>query len=183
MSRAGALFLAALFISGCSAAGSAPPTSSPSPTSATAGPSTPATPMASSSATATVTPADDAATATDVAERYERAVAGGDWPTAWAALAEGPFRPETYQEFVRSGESPLASAYRRFDVSAASRDPALLETWIDASLAADLAVRADPSRAYVVLVRHPDVVGASAGEEALVVAPLADGNWRIWRAH
>ncbi|MGZ6341783.1 MAG: hypothetical protein ACXWOT_02060 [Candidatus Limnocylindrales bacterium] len=166
MSRAGVLFCAVLLMSGCSAAGSAEPISSPSPTTV-------------------VTPTGDAVTATDVAERYERAIAGADWPTAWSALAPGPFRPETYQEFVRSRESPAAqaSAYRRFVVSAASRDPALLETWIDAALAADLALRADPARACVVIVDHPDVPGASASLEVLVVAPLLDGSWRIWRAH
>jgi hypothetical protein len=127
----------------------------------------------------------DARVATNVATRYEQALSNGARRTAWDLLAPGPLRPGTYEDFVRFGESPQAqaSAYRRFVITPATRDPAVLGAWMYASLAEDLALRADPSRAYVVLVWHPDVVGASASGETFLVAPLRDGSWRICRAH
>ncbi len=84
-----------------------------------------------------------------------------------------------------SNESPGpdASAHLRYIVNPASRDPAVLSAWLHASLVVDLERQADPSRTYVVIVDHPDVEGASASIEVLVVAPLRDGSWRIWRAH
>lgn len=146
-----------------------------------------AVPAVSSAPTAAGSPSAsetaDARTATDVAERYERALASAEWPTAWSLLAPGPFRPDTYEQFVGLGAQANEQGYRRFELFPATRDPAVLEAWVVAPLAADLALRADPSRAYVVPVHHPDVLGASASGETLVVAPLRDGAWRIWRAH
>jgi hypothetical protein len=142
----------------------------------------------SSLATARPSPANpsDPATATALVNAYENALQAKDWGTAWALLARGPFRPETYDQFVRDNDSPvpLSSAAYRYMVEPATRDPSLLVAWVDTSLEADLQRQADPSRAYVVLVALADVVGASAATEVFVVAPLkSGGSWRIWRVH
>jgi hypothetical protein len=65
------------------------------------------------------------------------------------------------------------------EIADPSRDPALLDPSFLGERAADLAESADLARAYVVSVRRPEIDGAAAATENLVVAPTAAG-WRIW---
>ena len=32
-------------------------------------------------------------------------------------------------------------------------------------------------------MNHPDVAGASAASEGLLIAPLPNGDWKVWIVH
>ena len=125
----------------------------------------------------------DAATALDVAGRYEAARADGEWSAAWAFLSE---RSQTTIGSLAAFESE-ETAYNAqggtvFSLQAPTHDADLVASFPGASQPA-IAQEADTDRGYLIFVLHPDVQAASAGTTGLYVAPLRSGEWRMWLVH
>jgi len=134
---------------------------------------------APSSPTAPASLSADAETALEIVRKYEDAFATDHAEQAWPLLSR-------WSKTVTGSSATFADAEHRWRATAGSpviadpsRDPALLDPAFLGERAADIAASADLGRAYVVSVRRPEVDGAAAATENLVVAPTADG-WRIW---
>ncbi len=139
------------------------------------------------SATATTTPVPslsaDAATALDVATRYETARARGQWPDAWALLsAQSQAQVGSEPAFMANEAAYNASGGTVFSIQAPTQDPDLEANFLGA-MAQEIAAVADANRGYLIFIQHPDVQAASAGTTGLFIAPLISGEWRIWLVH
>ena len=127
--------------------------------------------------------AADKATALDVAGRYENALAGGDWPGAWALLSvESQATIGSLGSFAATGSAYNAEGGVVFSLQTPTQDANLVATFLGASQAA-IALEADTSRGFLVFVHHPNVKAASAGTTGLYVAPLRSEGWPIWLVH
>jgi len=117
-----------------------------------------------------------------IATTFETARAGGDWPEAWPLLS--PFSQKrfgTMDGFGRAAAADNADGATTFVIADPTRDGNFLDpAFLGDDLFFDLKGNARIERAWLMAVRHPDVIGSSAGTENLVVAPLADGTWRVW---
>jgi hypothetical protein len=124
----------------------------------------------------------DRAEATRVATAFETARADGNTMAAWRLLSSySQERLGSYAGFVRSETHVQASRGTDFVIGDPSREPDLLDpAFLGDALFFDLKGDAQLERAWLIGVRYPGVDGASAGSEDLVVAPLADGTWRVW---
>jgi len=134
---------------------------------------------------ATLSPSQDQldrVEATRIATAFETARAAGAWPEAWAVLS--PFSQKRFGSLSAFGGTEAAdnaAGAADFVIGDPSRDPDLLDpAFLGEALFFDLKGNAQLERAWLVGVRYPGVTGASAGSEDLVVAPLADGTWRVW---
>jgi photosystem II stability/assembly factor-like uncharacterized protein len=125
----------------------------------------------------------DAATALDVATRFETARAGGQWSLAWGLLSDqNQAALGSVAAFGQSEAAYNADGRSVFDITAPTQDPELVAAALGMSRSA-IASEADVTRGFVVFVQHPQIKGASAGSEGLFVAPLPSGEWRIWIVH
>jgi len=137
-------------------------------------------------APATVPPTRDAldlAEAKRVVSAFETARAGGDWQAAWQLLS--PFSQKKFgsiEAFIRAEAAYNADGGSTFVAAEPTRSGDLIAPeFLGTDLFFDLKGNADIERALLVGIGHPDVRGASAGSENLVVAPLRDGGaWRVW---
>jgi hypothetical protein len=87
----------------------------------------------------------------------------------------------SYAAFVRAETHVQASRGTDFVIGDPRREPDLLDpAFLGDALLFDLKGNGQLERASLIGVRYPGVDGASAGSEDLVVAPLADGTWRVW---
>ena len=125
----------------------------------------------------------DLAEARRVATAFETARAGGDWQTAWQLLS--PFSQKKFgsvEAFIRGETAYNAQGGSTFVAADPTRSGDLIAPeFLGTGLFFDLKGNADIERAWFVGIAHPDVSGASAGSESLVVAPLRDGGaWRVW---
>jgi hypothetical protein len=125
----------------------------------------------------------DAATALEIARKYEDGLTTGHFDGVWPMLS--PWSRTTigsYATFADAEAREIAMLGAAVNIASPSRDPSLLDPAFLGARATDLAATADPSRTYVVSIRHPTVDGASAATTNLVVAPLMTGRnpWRIW---
>jgi hypothetical protein len=125
----------------------------------------------------------DLAEAKRVATAFESARAGGDWQTAWQLLS--PFSQKKFgsvEAFIRGETAYNSQGGSTFVAADPTRSGDLIAPeFLGTDLFFDLKGNADIERAWFVGITHPDVPGASAGSEGLVVAPLRDdGAWRVW---
>ena len=125
----------------------------------------------------------DLAGAKLVATAFETARAGGDWQTDWQLLS--PFSQKKFgsvEAFIRGETAYNAQGGSTFVAADPTRSGDLIAPeFLGTDLFFDLKGNADIERAWFVGIAHPDVSGASAGSESLVVAPLRDGGaWRVW---
>jgi len=125
----------------------------------------------------------DAATALEMARKYEDGLTTGHFDSVWLMLS--PWSRMTigsYATFADAEAREIAILGATVDIASPSRDPSLLDPAFLGARAADLAATADPSRTYVVSILRPTVDGAAAATTNLVVAPLIGGGnaWRIW---
>jgi len=138
-----------------------------------------------SSASPVASPAvADAAAALRIVDAFERERADGPRARAWARLA---LRTQqaigTEADFERLADAFVAGGGRGYRIVGLTQDvkrlnaAAIGETW------RDVAEATADGRVWVVDVLHPDVRGASAGSEVLVVAVDPTGEWRIWIVH
>lgn len=151
---------------------------------------TPSSSFPSPSATAGATPppslggsAEDEVAAFDVATRFETARASGQWNMAWNLLAPyAQLQIGTVAAFAGDETSYNAGGGSIFDLQGPTQNPDLLShDWLG-SVYDDIAVHGDVARAWVVVVRHPDVNAASAATTTLVVAPVGSA-WLVWIGH
>jgi hypothetical protein len=145
------------------------PTASTLKTAATASPEPTATSLKTPSPSMT-----DAEAATDLVNRYEKALVAQDWPTAFDLLApSSPTRQTGLDAFSSERAAYFASVGGEYVVG----DPAQVTDWATYS---PLVVGADHSHASLIEVDYPALSGNNAGYEQFVVAPDASGTWRIW---
>jgi hypothetical protein len=144
-------------------------------------PATPATGTSTPSADAgsSATPGlRDPDTAALVTDRYERALVDGRWQEAWDMLAPvDQVQRVTFGDYVYERKAYFQSVAGRYTLSAPTNDPAALATWTSN---AEFVQGADLARAFIVQADYPALAGNNAGYEVLLVAPVADGAWRIW---
>jgi hypothetical protein len=173
------ILLAAISMVVSACAGTASPSASPSGTpmtlpSATPGPVASASPPASDA---------DAGLALDAATRFERARASGAWPVAWALLStysQGLIG--TIDDFARIETAYNGSGGARYVIDHPTQNPDLLSAAYLGDVYADVVASADITRAWIVVVEHPDVQAASAATTALVLAPVGS-EWSVWIGH
>lgn len=166
------------------------PTSSPTPPTSAAEvatatpPESPAT--ISPQVTASPSPSSlggDASQALAAATAYESARAGGRWAEAWASLsADSHAQFGSLTAFERAQTAYNAAGGTTFTLATPSQDPDLLSPTYLGDVYTQVAAHADIARAWLVFANHPNVRGASAGSEGLLVAPVG-GQWFIWVAH
>jgi hypothetical protein len=122
--------------------------------------------------------------ATRIAERFERARSSGDWTTSWNLLSAFSQRQfGTRSEFETSQAAYNSAVGRHWVVAQVTRDPDLLDPTLLGAPYDDAAQTADVRRACLITINHPDVAGASAASEGLLIAPLPNGEWRVWIVH
>jgi len=122
----------------------------------------------------------DATVALELVRKYEDALTTDHQDVAWRFLS--PWSRSTVGSattFYDAERRLVRSVFGRYIVEAPSQDPDLLDPAFLGARAADVAAVADPDRTFVVSVRRPEVDGAAAATENLVVAPI-DSQWRIW---
>jgi hypothetical protein len=140
---------------------------------------------AAPSSSTTAVPTDPiAAFASRIAERFEGARSAGDWPTSWNLLSAFSRR----QFGTRGAFATIEAAYnsaggRRWVVAQVTRDPDILDSSLLGAPYDDAAQTADVRKAYLITINHPDVAGASAASEGLLVAPLPNEDWKVWIVH
>lgn len=126
----------------------------------------------------------DAATAAELAARFENAVAAQDWAAAWALLppelkaAQGAF--DDFAADRSAFWNATGGVYRASDPR---HDPAEIRRWVvpdNYPAAGVFPATPNYDRAFLVRVDFPRLAGNNAGWEELLVAPLADGRWFIW---
>lgn len=120
------------------------------------------------------------AAAEQTAREFETARATGDFETAWSYL--GPATRAVFgneQTFAAQEAAYNATGAAVFKIAAPSRDPDLLDPSNIGNAASDYVA----STAWYVGINHPNVDGASAGFEGLVVAQGIDGEWHVWIVH
>jgi len=137
------------------------------------------------SSSTTAAPTDPiAASATRIAERFERARSSGDWTTSWNLLSAFSQRQFGTPSAFETSEAAYNSAGgRRWLVAQVTRDPDLLDSTFLGAPYDDAAQTADVRRASLITINHPDVAGASAASEGLLIAPLPNGDWKVWIVH
>jgi hypothetical protein len=145
------------------------PTARSAPTAATASPEPSAASLKSPSPSM-----PDAEAATDLVNRYEKALVARDWATAFDLLA--PSSP-THQ----TGLDAFSSERAAYFASVAGRyvlgDPASVTDW---TTYGPLVIGADHAHASLIEVDYPALSGNNAGFEQFVVAPDSTGKWVIW---
>jgi hypothetical protein len=62
-----------------------------------------------------------------------------------------------------------------------TRDPAALSAVQSSDAFSDVQRTADGTRAYLVVVDHPNLLDATAARTRLIISPV-DGQWMIWIA-
>ena len=128
-------------------------------------------------------PDADAALALDAATTFEAARASGTWPVAWALLS--PYSQGligTIADFGRTETAYNASGGSRYGIDPPTQNPDLLSAAFLGDVYSDVVAKADSSRAWIVVVEHPDMHAVSAATTTLVLAP--NGNtWRVWIGH
>ena len=186
---AGAVFVMAslaLIVAACTGAlqpsGSAGTTAPPD---ATLGGAVSPSPAAAPTELATAAPTDPiAAFATRIAERFERARASGDWTTSWTLLSAFSQRQFGTRSAFETSEAAYNSAGgRHWVVVQVTRDPDLLASIFLGAPYDDAAQTADAQKASLITINHPDIAGASAASEGLLIAPLPNGDWKVWIVH
>ncbi|MBI3752202.1 MAG: hypothetical protein HY263_11180 [Chloroflexi bacterium] len=121
-----------------------------------------------------------AAAARSVVERFESSRASGDWPTAWAML--GSATRAVFGSLERFGQQEAdynATGATVYQIADPVQDPSLLSADNIGTAWTDIV----PATAWYVAVNHPQVEGASAGLEGLVVATGTDGHVHVWIVH
>lgn len=171
------LVLAIAFV----AAACTSPAPSPSGSPGVVETSTPAPPSPSESGA--TQPADDLATALDLATRYETARAEGRWVDAWNLLAPlSQLRIGTLARFAEGETAYNASGGSTFVIQPPTQDAEQVLLFVGA-IRPEIERDADWDRGFLVVISHPEIEAASAGTTMLFVAPLRTGDWRIWIAH
>ena len=117
-----------------------------------------------------------------VSAAFETARAGGDWQAAWQLLSSfSQAKIGSIDAFIHAETAFNLQGGSTFVVADPSKDRDLLAPgFLGGDLFGNLKGNGQIERAWFVGVAHPDVSGASAGSEDLVVAPLIDGTWRVW---
>jgi len=137
---------------------------------------------AGTEAPTTSAPGSDPELVARAASAFETARAAGRWEEAWAALS--PFSQAQFgslSDFADAQESFNNAGGRVFLISDPTQDPELLSAAYLGQPFVDVQRTAGLGRAFLVFVQHPQVRGASAGANALIVAPLND-QWKVWVA-
>lgn len=125
----------------------------------------------------------DAAAALELATRFETARAAAKWSVAWPLLSErSQATIGSLASFTAEEAAYNAQGGTMFSVQPPTQDADLVANFLGGSQAA-IAQVADVSRGYLIFALHPDVKAASAGTTGLYVAPLRNGDWRIWIVH
>ena len=148
------------------------PTASPAPTPSQVPASEQPVPV-SPAPSPTASPSDREI-ATNLVGQYETALVAGQWQTAFDLLAPTSLTHEGgFDEFASERAAYFASVDGRYTIG----DPARATNWADYGPAV---AGADRSRAWLLEVDYPALAGNNAGFEQFVVAPDANGTWRIW---
>ncbi len=140
------------------------------------------TPTAAPSPSAAASNADVAA-ALQTAKKFEAARASGDWPTAWALLSaysKGLIGTESAFQGEESAYNAAGGSTYRIDPP--TQNPDLLSATYLGDVYTDVAANADISRAWIVVVQHPNFPAASAATTTLVVASIGN-SWAVWIGH
>jgi hypothetical protein len=125
----------------------------------------------------------DPATALAAATRFEAARASGNWPVAWALLSTySKGLIGTISDFEREETAYNDSAGSTHRIYPPTQDPQFLSVDYLGDVYTDIAAKADISRAWLIVVQHPDMHAASAATITLVVAPIGS-NWVVWIGH
>jgi hypothetical protein len=127
-------------------------------------------------------PPGDAIDAVTVVSKLETARAAGRWAEIWAVLAPlSRTRIGSFEQFVAL-EAAYDAAGGGFEIGDVVAGP-FDATTIGYDVLSDLEQSGgDVDHAFLVSVRHPSEVGASAGSTIYLVARLA-GSWEIWIVH
>jgi hypothetical protein len=138
-----------------------------------------------SSASPVASPAAvDAGAALRVVDAFERERAEGPRAGAWARLSPRTQHAiGTEADFERLAEAFVAAGGRVYRIVGLTQDERRLNAAAIGGAWPDVAEAAADGRAWVVDVLHPDVRGASAGSEVLVVSVDPTREWRIWIVH
>jgi hypothetical protein len=123
----------------------------------------------------------DALVAFEFARKFEDGVSTGHFDVAWTFLSPWSrrlFASRAEFENVATWFGPPPGI--SYVVETPTRNPDLLDPAFLGSRAADIAATTDPSTVFLVSVRYPDVDGAAAGTQHLVVARTLEGDWQIW---
>jgi hypothetical protein len=152
------------------------PTATPTGSIPTASPQTPPSPSASPLSA-------DATAALAAATTFESARAAGRWTEAWAVLsADSRTQFGSLAAFAQAEGAYNAGGGTTFTMATPTQDPDLLSPTYLGNIYAEVAAHADIARAWLVFANHPNIRGASAGSEGLLVAPVG-GQWLVWIAH
>lgn len=141
-------------------------------------PSSSVLPSSSSAPSASPSPDAGAAEATALLAGYEQDLIAGRWAAAWALLS-----PASQQlrgdlaAYTSERSAYYASVKGRYELSAPSDDPAVINNWASPSLSV---AGADLGRSYVLTATYPALAGNNAGWEVFLVGPQTSGGWRIW---
>jgi photosystem II stability/assembly factor-like uncharacterized protein len=126
------------------------------------------------------TPAQDAASAKQIAETFAVASDKGGWALLWDLLS--PYSQAAFGSadvFQRYQIDSMGRPAGSYQVGAPVGGPdALRDSNFDA-IRADLSQTADPSRAFRIVIAYSGGK-PSPQEQVLVIAPLRAGGWRIW---
>ena len=173
---------AALAVGACSTvtgAGGAPTPSATTVTTPSAMTSAPsASPTAAPSASPTVDPTIDPIAGRQTIERYMAALAGGDYPAAWALLAPGS-RKWWHDEagFAYERHAFMAGpSHGKYTIGPLTGDRAKILEWVNPQDADGPPVDAS----LLARVDFPDIANSTAGFDMLVVAPGPDGSLLVW---
>jgi hypothetical protein len=128
--------------------------------------------------------ADEQAAVIATVSTFEQQRAGGDPQVAYDLLAP---RWQTafgsVDRFRTQMRDYIGSGAREYRITGLSRDPSRVSQATVGDAWPDVQAAAEAGTAWVVDVRHPNVRGASAGSEVLLVAPDVTGRLRIWILH
>jgi hypothetical protein len=144
-------------------------------------------PVTATDATSTASPIPEpaatieASAASAAAVRFEGARAAGHWSDAWALLGQATRSVFGSLPRFASVEAAFnATGGTVYDIAAQTRNVDFMaEAYVGPAVWADI----EPDTAWFIAVNHPDVDGASAGLEGLLVASGLDGVTHVWIVH
>ena len=116
----------------------------------------------------------DDAEATDVVNRYEAFLVAGRWRDAFDLLGRSS---PTYEAGLAEFSSERAAYFQSVDGKYTVAEPTTVTDWASYG---ETVAGADTARAVLIEVDYPALAGNNAGYEQFVVAPDAEGTWRIW---
>jgi hypothetical protein len=130
-----------------------------------------------------VASSSDAAVALQTGTEFETARASGNWPAAWALLSTySRGLIGTLSDFQLEETACNDAGGSTHLIHPPTQNPAFLSAAYLGGVYADVARTSDITRAWLVVVHHPNFNAVSAATITLVVAPIGN-DWIVWIGH